>query len=132
MAKKYRNNVYSKPITTTQHDGRNIMALGVLLIIFIVMAVVSGLGLAFLYLVKNEKIKNGLFYFLTVWAMGIAVMNATGLPSNYIGQQLIAWAFGFLAVGAIIVKIKKPEKANLAYLLVTVAVLCGMAQLFFF
>ena len=108
------------------------MALGYLLIFFIVMAVVSGLGLAFLYLLKNEKIKNGLFYFLAIWAMGIAYINATSLPSNYLGEQLIAWAFGFLSVLAIIIKIKKLEKPMIAHLLVTASILCSMTDLFFF
>ena len=51
------------------------MALAILAIVFIVMTVVSGLGITFLYLLKNQRIKNGLFYFLTVWGMGIAYMN---------------------------------------------------------
>ena len=107
------------------------MALGYLAIMFISIMVVSGLGIAFLYLLKNQKIKNGLFYFLAVWAMGVAYMNATSLPSNYLGGQLIAWAFGFLAVLAIILKIKKPEKTMLTDLLVTASILCGVVQLFF-
>lgn len=108
------------------------MALGMLFITFIVMAIVSGLGIAFLYLIKNQKIKNGLFYFLVVWAMGITYMNVTRLPRNYIGGQLIAWTFGFLAVGSLIIKIMKPEKTAFAQILVTTSILCGMAHIFFF
>lgn len=107
------------------------MALGYLLIAFIVMAVVSGLGVAFLYLLKNKKIKNVLFYMLATWSMGIACLNATSLPSNYLGEQLIAWAFGFLSVVAILIKIKKPEQTTLIYLLVTASIFCGLADLFF-
>lgn len=132
MTKKYRNSIYNKAINKHNTTGGNIMALAYLFILFIVMAVVSGLGLAFLYLFKNEKIKNGLFYFLAVWSMGITYMNVTSLPTNYLGEQLIAWAFGFLAVLALIIKIKKPEKTMFAHLLVTASILCGMTDLFFF
>ena len=108
------------------------MALGTLAIIFTVMIVVSGLGITFLYSVKDPKIKNGLFYFLTVWGMGIAYMNVTSLPTNYLGEQLIGWAFGFLAVGGMVIKITKPEKTNLAQILVTVSILCSMIDLLLF
>lgn len=103
-----------------------------LLIIFIVLAVVSGLGIAFLYLSKNTKVKTGIFYFLCVWSMIISYINATGLPSNYVVQQLIAWSFGFLAVLAIIVKVKTPSKPSLPNLIVTASLLCGLIDLFFF
>ena len=108
------------------------MALGILLSIFIAMTIVSGLGIAFLYLIKNQKIKNGLFYFLVVWAMGITYMNVMRLPTNYIGEQLIGWAFGFLAVVGLIIKIMKPEKTALAQILLTTSILCDMAHIFFF
>lgn len=108
------------------------MALGVLAIIFVVMVVVSGVGLAFLYLLKNNKWKNGLFYFLALWGMGIAAMSVSSLPSNYTGEQIVAWGFGFLAVVAIIIKIMKPEKTTLANLLVTLSIICGMVKLFMF
>lgn len=108
------------------------MALGYLLILFIVLAVVSGLGISLLYLVKNQKAKTIIFYSLSVLSMGIAFINATGLPSNYLFEQLIAWSFGLLAVVAILIKIKKPEQTTLVYLLVTASVICGLADLFFF
>lgn len=108
------------------------MALSILLIMFIVMAVVSGLGIALLYLVKNPKVKNVMFYFLAIWSMLIAFISATSLPSNFLLQQLIAWAFGFLAVIAIIIKIMKKDKVNLSYLFVTISILLGLAYLFFF
>lgn len=108
------------------------MALAILAIVFIVMTVVSGLGITFLYLLKNQRIKNGLFYFLTVWGMGIAYMNVTRLPTNNLGEQLIGWTFGFLAVAGIVIRIMKPEKTNLAQLLVTASILCSMIHLFLF
>lgn len=104
----------------------------ILLIMFIVLAVASGLGIAFLYLSKNVKVKTGFFYFVAMLSMLIAFLNATSHPSNFIMQQLIAWAFGFLAIISIIIKIKNPQKTSLANLLVTISILCGLADLFFF
>lgn len=108
------------------------MALGYLLILFIVLAVVSGLGVSLLYLIKNQKAKNIIFYFLGAWSMLIAFLNATGQPSNFLLEQIIAWAFGFLAIIAIIIKIRKPEKTTLIYSIMTASVLFGLADLFFF
>ncbi len=42
--------------------------------------------------------------------MLIACLNATGLPTNYIVQQIIAWLFGSISIIAIIIKVKKQEK----------------------
>lgn len=103
-----------------------------LLILFIVLAVGSGLGISLLYLLKNPKAKNALFYFLGVWSMLIAFLNATSLPSNYFLEQVIAWAIGFIAIIAILIKILKPSKVKIAYLLVSVSALAGLFDLFFF
>lgn len=108
------------------------MALGSLVIMFISMMVVSGLGIALLYLAKNQKLKTGVFYFLAIWSMGITYMNVSSIPSNLLLEQLIAWVFGFLAVIAIALKVKKTEEAMIVHLLVTASILCGMADLFFF
>lgn len=102
-----------------------------LLILFVVLAVVSGLGISLLYLLKNQKAKNALFYFVAVWSMLIAVINATSLPSNYILEQIIAWGIGFLAVIAIVVKVVKPAKVNVAYLLASASAILGLLDLFF-
>lgn len=108
------------------------MALGVLEIMFIVMSVVSAFGIAVLYLAKDPKLKNGVFYFLAIWGMGIAFINATRFPSNYLNSQLIAWGFGFLALVGFGTKIVKPEKIEIAKFLVTSSIILGMGHLFFF
>ena len=108
------------------------MALRLLLILFIVISVVSGLGISLLFLCKSSKVKNIIFYFLAAWSMFIAFINATSLPSNYLGEQLIAWIFGLLAIITIIIKIKKPERISLTYILIVYSVLLGLVDLFFF
>lgn len=103
-----------------------------LLMMFIALTVAGGLGIAFLFLAKNPKVQNGLFYFVAVLGMLIAVIAATGYPSNYIIRIVIGWAWGFLAIIAIIVKTKNPEKINLAKWIVSASVVGGLIQLFFF
>ena len=60
------------------------MALGILLILFIVMSLISILGLILMYSVKSEGAKKGTFYAMAVWGMIIAVLGATSAPTNWI------------------------------------------------
>lgn len=83
------------------------MALGALFVLFIILTAVSLLSITLLYTLKNEKLKNIVFYFLCVWSIIITILNITGLPSNYLVSRLIASIFGLLSVISIIIKIKK-------------------------
>ncbi len=107
------------------------MALGYLLTLFIFILVVSVLGISLIFILKNQKIKNVLFYFLAIWSMFIAYLNATSLPTNYMVQQIIAWLFGFISIIAIIIKIKKTEETNIPYILVTISILLEIFMMFF-
>lgn len=108
------------------------MALGILLIAFMVMCVVSGVGFALLFLLRDERMKKIIFYILAVWGMGIAALGAMSLPSNYVPAQLLSWGFGFLSVVGILVHLKAKSKTQLgiAYLLVLVSIVLGMMKLF--
>ena len=111
---------------------KEIMALGVLLILFVGMSVISVLGLIIMYLVKNESIKKVVFHGMAVWGMIIAVISATSLPQNDTIQQVIAWMIGFLSVAGIIVHVRAKDHKQkvIAYSLVSVSVIAGMAKLF--
>ena len=108
------------------------MTLGLLFIAFIVFSVISVLGILLLFLTKDERKKKGIFYFLAVWGMLIAVFSATSQPSNYIVAQLIAWAFGFLSIAGLVVHYKAKVKARCyaAYLLVSASSILGVLHLF--
>ncbi len=110
------------------------MALGILLILFVLMSVISVLGLLLMYLVKDEKKKNLIFYVMAVWGMAVAVMGAVSLPSNYVVSQAAAWGLGGLSVIALIVNMagKKESAGRAARLLVTVSVIIGVLKIFFF
>ena len=108
------------------------MALGILLIAFIVMCVVSGVGFVLLFLLKNERVKKIIFYVLSVWGMGMAALGAMCLPSNYVPAQLISWGFGFLSVAGLLVHIKAKSRTQIgiAYLLVLASIVLGIMKLF--
>ena len=107
------------------------MALGLLLVLFMVMSIISVMGLVLLFLLKGEKGQKAVFYFMAVWGMVIAWMTANSYPTN-IKEQLIAWAFGALAVIALLVQIcGKSERSFLtAKVLVAASVVLGMVALF--
>lgn len=107
------------------------MALGYLLILSIFILIVNILGISLLFLLKNQKLKNILFYFLIIWSILITYINASSLPKNYLTQQIINWLFGLIPIIAIIVKIKRREKNNIPYILITLSILLGTFQLFF-
>ncbi|MCI5585806.1 MAG: hypothetical protein MR383_09755 [Lachnospiraceae bacterium] len=64
--------------------------LGALVILFVVMSVVSVIGILLMYLTKEEKVKKGIFYFLAVWGMMIAWINVKGIPPMWKAGKLSA------------------------------------------
>lgn len=103
-----------------------------LLIFFVTLAAVSGLGITFLYVSKNPKTKNTLFYLLMALSMFITFLNVTSLPSNYVMQKIIALGLGLISLIALIVKLKASQKTSVSNLLVAASVLSGLIYLFFF
>ena len=110
------------------------MALGLLVISFVGISVISIIGLALLYLLKNERAKAGVFYFLSIWGMAVAVISAMSTPSNLMSQQLIAWGFGILGAAGLMVHLKGSSNSSrmTAYVLVTVSVIGGVLKMFIF
>lgn len=108
------------------------MALGLLLVLFMVMSIISVIGLMLLFLLKGEKGQKAAFYFMAVWGMVIAWMTASSYPTNYIKEQLIVWGFGAIAVIALLVKIcGKSERSFLtAKVLAAASIVLGMVDLF--
>ena len=67
------------------------MALGLLLILFMVMSIISVVGLLLLFLLKGEKAQKIVFYFMALLGMFIAWMTATSYATNQIKEQMISW-----------------------------------------
>lgn len=108
------------------------MALGLLLILFMVMSIISVVGLLLLFLLKGERAQKIVFYFMALLGMFIAWMTATGYATNQIKEQMISWGFGALAVVAVLVRLcGKSKNAALAEkLLAAASVVLGMVALF--
>ena len=108
------------------------MALGLLLILFMVMSIISVIGLLLLFLLKGEKAQKIVFYFMALLGMFIAWMTATSYATNQIKEQMISWGFGALAVVAVLVRLcgKSQNAALAAKLLAAASVVLGMVALF--
>lgn len=107
------------------------MALGVLMILFVSLVVISGLGIVFLLLAKNKTVKKVMFYSLCILSLIIAFISASSLPSNYVLQRVFSLVVGALGIVAIFVHLKN-EKKYIAYTLVIISIVVGILKLFFF
>lgn len=106
--------------------------LGALVITFMVMSVISVIGVVMLYLGKSEKLKKGTFYFLSVWGMVVAYCNMLSVSLFGTEEILLAGALGILSVIALLIQIcsKKENKFQIARILVTISVVAGMIDCF--
>lgn len=106
--------------------------LGALVITFMVMSLISVIGVVLLFLAKNVKVKKGIFYFLVVWGMVIAYCNVLGTPLMWTGSIVLAWAWGSLSVVALLIQLcmKKENRFAIARVLVTISVVAGMIDCF--
>lgn len=106
------------------------MALGILLSVFIVIAVVSIMSIALLFLVKDPKRNNVIFAITVILGILISYISVTALPSNFIVSRIVTGSFGALSIIGIVLKLMRKEM--LAKILATASVALGVIQLFFF
>lgn len=106
--------------------------LAAMLITFMVMSLVSIIGVILLYAVKNEKIKKGMFYFLAIWGMVIAYCGVLSTPKYMVGDTIVSWLFGGLSVAALLIQLcmKNEKRFLIARILVTVSIVAGMISCF--
>ena len=107
-------------------------SLALLVITFMVMSLVSVVGLILIYIVKNEKLKKGMFYFLAIWGMIIAYCSVLSTPDYMLGAVIISWVLGGLSVAALLIQIctRKEKRFQIARVLVTISVVAGMIDCF--
>jgi len=107
-------------------------ALALLVITFMVMSLVSVVGVILLYATKNEKIKKGMFYFLAIWGMIIAYCGVLSTPDYMLGEIIISWLLGGLSVIALLIQLcmKNEKRFQIARVLVTISVAAGMIDCF--
>lgn len=107
-------------------------SLALLVIAFLVMSVVSIIGVVLIYLVTNKSIRKGLLYFLSIWGMIIAYCSVRSLPFYMTGGILLALGIGLLAVLALLIQLcmKRENKFKIARILATTSVVAGMINCF--
>lgn len=107
-------------------------SLALLVIVFLGMSVVSVIGIIAIYLVKNESVRKGLLYFLSIWGMLIAFFGVKSTPFYMTGEILISLGLGLLGVIAILIQLcmKKENRFQIARILATVSVVAGMIDCF--
>ena len=106
--------------------------LGALVITFYVMSIISIAGVVLLYMSKNEKLKKGMFYFLSAWSVVVAYCGVLG-SGFFISDGLSSMVFGALGVAGLLIQLisKKEDKFKIARILVTISVVAGMIDCFF-
>ena len=106
--------------------------LGALVITFFVMSIISVVALVLIHFLKNEKIKKGLLYFLSVWGVIIAYCGVLSTPGYMVGEILVTVAIGAMSVIAFLMQkfSKKENKFQIARILVSISVVAGMIDCF--
>ena len=106
--------------------------LGALVVTFFAMSVISIIALVLIYFLKNEKVKKGLLYFLSVWGIIIAYCGVLSTPGYMTGEILITVLIGTLAAIAFLMQkfSKKENKFQIARILVSISVVAGMIDCF--
>ncbi len=105
-----------------------------LILLFVACVVVSILGAILLFFVHNQKMQNAIFVVLGGWAFVISYVNAISIPMVYVGQQMLAWIFGFLAAVALLIRYagKTHKRYLVSNVLVTISLVSSALGMFLF
>ena len=106
------------------------MALGILLISYIILFVIAFIFLTLLWVAKKERSYQVMIWTCAVFSLLVAYTSAGALPSNYTSLRLIAWSFGALA--GVSLWFHHKRQVVLAKLLMSFSISLGIIQLFFF
>lgn len=106
--------------------------LGALVITFFVMSIISIASVTLLYLSKNDKLKKGLLYFLSVWSVVVAYCGILSTAGVVFANGLFSIIFGLLGIAALMIQLisKRENKFQIARILVTISVVAGMINCF--
>lgn len=107
-------------------------SLDLLIIVFIAMVAIALIGLVFQFISKNSLVQKIGFFANAALAAVLAFCNFESTPLEYGGDIFAGFAFGALAIAAVIFQfVKKDEKSfSVARILAAVAVLGGLAVTF--
>ncbi|MDV6377163.1 hypothetical protein ORD22_02660 [Sporosarcina sp. GW1-11] len=105
------------------------MALGILMIVFIVLLVTAVIIQILLYRSKNES-NNYVFFMNMLFGVLLSYMAFSALPMNFTGQRVLAIAWGVVAVLAVVVKLTSGKFIMISKIMLSVAIIGGLVQLF--
>lgn len=105
------------------------MALGVLMVTYIVLLIIAAVLQILLYRRQN-KTNNGIFLVNMLLGIILAYLAFTSFPSNYTGQRSIALVFGIVAVLALILKFTNRKFIFVSKIMLTVTIIGTLVLLF--
>ena len=101
--------------------------LGALVVTFFVLSIISIAALVLMYLLRNEKVKKGIFFFAVAWSCIITWCNLLAASD-------LLWVLGLGALGiaALLYQLlaKNEKKFLISRILVTVSIVAGMMDCF--
>lgn len=107
------------------------MALGSLMILFIVLVILAVILQILLYKNNNRsKNSNMLFIINTIFSLFLSFMAFSALPSNFTGQKSLALAWGALGLLALILKFTSKTPTIISKLMLTISILGALVQSF--
>ncbi|HIV92374.1 MAG TPA: hypothetical protein H9744_11955 [Candidatus Eisenbergiella stercoravium] len=118
------------------------MAIGILMLLFIIISLLSLIGILLLFLWKESPKREILFHLLAVWGLLIAACGILSLPSNFIASRIISFSIGLLAaIGLFWYRNieKRSDEAEMetikshhavSFLLVTSSIVLGILKLY--
>ena len=117
------------------------MAIGIFTLMFILISLVSLIGILLLFLWKDGPGRETLFYLLAVWGLLIAVCGITSLPSNFTLSRSVSFSFGLLSAAGLFWHRKVEQRAGdsaaakkggrtVSFLLVSASILLGILKLY--
>lgn len=106
----------------------------VLVILFVVCIIVSMVGAILLFFIQNRKIQNTIFFALACWAFFNSYVNAVSIPMIYMGQQMLAWIFGFVSAISLLIRYagKSEERYTVSNILLTTSIVSSALGVFLF
>lgn len=108
------------------------MALATLGIIFIVMAAITILSIALLFIKEGGFVKSNIvFSIIGVWGIFVSYMAFSSLPTNYFLERVLTLGVGIIPIGAVLLRLAKPNKDKAAKLLMAAGLVLSSALLYF-
>ena len=106
------------------------MALGILLIFMISLFILTLLCVALLWIAKRERFNQVMVWVCFFISWYIVYLCVSSLPTNYMISKMIAWLIGGVSLIGMGCFFKK--KLLLTKVFITLSIILGIIQLFFF